>query len=74
MATNLGSNRLHTEDTNSETVRLTRLELNALMDAVLSIVNAAVTDGDTFQSNVDALDFTDLRKVVARFERPAPPE
>ena len=74
MATNLGERRLVTEDTPSEVVRLTRLELNALMDAVLAIVNAASTDGDTFQANVDALDLTNLRKIVARIERPAPPE
>ena len=50
MATLLGSDQKHVEDTPSETVRLLRTEFNALLDFVLAIVNAAATDGNTFNS------------------------
>ena len=73
MATTLGSDQIHVEDTPSETVRLLRTEFNALLDFVLSIVNAATTDGDTFQAAVAALDMTTIKKIVASRERPAPP-
>jgi uncharacterized protein YfkK (UPF0435 family) len=74
MTTTLGADRIHIEDTPSETVRRMRLDLNALTDFVLLIVNAALTDGDTFRTNVDALDMTTIRRLVASRERPAPPE
>lgn len=74
MATNLGSDKKIIEDTPSEIVRSVRTALNEVMDAVISITNAAVTDGNAFQSNVAALDFTNLRKVIATLERPTPPQ
>ena len=73
MATTLGTDRQHTEDTPSETVKLLRTEFNTLLDFILSIVNAATTNGDTFQAAVNALDMTAIRKLVASRERPAAP-
>jgi hypothetical protein len=73
MATTLGSNKRHVEDTPNETVRLLRLEFNALCDFVLEIVNAATVNGDTFETAVEALDMTGINKIVATHERPTAP-
>lgn len=74
MATSLGVDRVHVEDTASETVRQMRLDLNALIDYVLLITNAAASDGNTFQSNVAALDMTTIRRLIASRERPTAPQ
>ncbi len=74
MATSLGPDRNHSEDTISETVRRMRIEQNALIDFILLIVNAAVTNGYTFQSNVDGLVMTTIRRLFASRERPTPPQ
>ena len=42
-------------DLGSEEVKLMRLQLNKLTTAVQAIFDAAVTDGDTFRTNVAAL-------------------
>ncbi len=74
MATSIGPDRLHSEDTPSETVRRMRLNLNEMIDFVLLLVNAADTDGDTFQTNVNGLDMTTIRRLVASRQRATPPQ
>lgn len=74
MVTALGSDRIHVEDTPSETVRQMRLDLNTLTDYVLLLTNAALIDGDTFRVNVAALDMTAIRRLVASRERPPAPQ
>lgn len=74
MATTLGSDQKFIEDLGSDEVRLLRSEFNVLLDFVLSVVNASATDGDTFQTNVAALDMSDIRKLIATYERPPAPK
>jgi hypothetical protein len=70
----LGTDRKVVEDTGSEIVRLTRLELNKVLDAVDGLVAASqLADFAAFKAAAAAIDTTDLRKLVASVERPAAP-
>jgi hypothetical protein len=70
----LGSPQKIIEDLGSEEMRLVRLELNKLLDAVDVLVAASQeADFATFKASAAAVDTTTLRKLVATHERPAAP-
>jgi len=70
----LGSDRKLPEDTGSEIVRVTRLELNKALDAVDAIIAATqLADFATMKAATALIDTTALRKVVATRERPPAP-
>ena len=71
----LGSDQRVNDDTPSEVVRVSRLELNKLLDA-FDVLVAASQEADfaTFSTSAAAIDTTTLRKVIVAPERPAAPE
>lgn len=72
----LGSAQKVIEDVGSEELRLTRRELNAALQFIDDIVQAATTaiDGDAFRVAVASLDPSALKPIVAALERPAAPQ
>lgn len=75
----LGTSHKVTEDTPSEMVRLTRKELNKLMDVVESLateIEGAANIGAAQTAITDVVQplIAELRKVLATHERPAAPE
>lgn len=70
----LGSDQKLPEDTGSEIVRVTRLELNKVIDAVDALVAATqLADFASMKAAAALVDTTALRKVVATRERPPAP-
>ena len=70
----LGSDQKVVEDTGSEIVKLSRLELNKLLDAFDTLVAATqLADFATMKTAAGLIDTTTLRKLVAAHERPAAP-
>lgn len=68
----LGTEVKLAEDTPSEMVRLSRLELNKLLDAVDALVDATqLADFAAMKAAAAAIDMSTMRKVVASIERPA---
>ena len=62
-------------DVGSEELKLVRLQLNRLTAAVEAIKAAAVTDGDTFQANVEALtELDDFENILSSLELPLAPK
>jgi len=71
----LGNPHKIVEDDPSEVVRLSRKELNKLLDAFSALVDASqLATFAAFQTAVAAIDMTALRKVLMTFERPPAPE
>jgi hypothetical protein len=70
----LGSDKKIIEDTPSEIVLQTRLELNKLLDSVDALVEATqLADFATMKAAAALIDTTTLRKIVATIERPPAP-
>lgn len=71
----LGTAQRVVEDTPSEVVRLSRLELNKLLEFVAAIYDAAVAEanGDDWRTAVAALTDPGLKKIIADLERPTAP-
>ena len=71
----LGTDRKIVEDTGSEIVRLTRLELNKILDAMDALVAATqLADFAAMKAAAALIDTAALRKIVVTYERPAAPE
>ena len=70
----LGSDQKVVEDTGSEIVKLSRLELNKLLDQFDALVAATqLTDFAAMKAAAALIDTTTLRKLVAAYEIPAAP-
>ncbi len=71
----LGADNKIIEDTPSEMVRVSRLELNKVLDTLDTLIDgiANAADAAAIIAVAAAIDTTTLRKVVATIERPAAP-